>query len=504
MALARRFLRGSVLNLTDQGLRFAAVFIMTPVMVGLLGQERYGLWVLLMSIVGHYALLDFGMSFSISRFFSRAIGAGDDDRLSSLISTSFLLMGRIAAVALVITAVGFLVVPAFGLDDGTTSLVRTIVLVYGIYLALGFPVRVFRSLLKSHLRYDLLVLASIVQIVVANVLIYWFLTNGYGLLSLALINVAAGVLEYAIVVVAALRTSFRGLSVGRNRVDSGDGREILRYSAVAFVEQMGNTLRSKIDPVIIGAVLGYSSVTLYAVGTRFPVYLTDIVGAVLGGQLLALFSQTQGRSGTAGESTGQFLVATRMSTVIAVFCGSSMIFYGTDFIERWMGAGFETSSRILIILTVPYVFSLMQYPCLSYIYSIAKHRYLAMVVFAAGAANVVLSLILVRFFGIDGVVWATFIEMIVVYLAVFPVMICRLTGIRLGHYYSNALLSPLGACLMILVPFFVAARPFLEADYGRLMLMGSLQVAIFIPLCYLFVLRDSERSLIKSALRIAS
>ena len=52
MGLAQRFLRGTVLNLGDQALRFVAVFVMTPIMIRFLGDDRYGFWVLLMAIVG--------------------------------------------------------------------------------------------------------------------------------------------------------------------------------------------------------------------------------------------------------------------------------------------------------------------------------------------------------------------------------------------------------------------------------------------------------------------
>lgn len=499
MELARRFLRGSVLNLADQGLRFAAVFVMTPVMIGFLGAERYGFWVLLMSIVGHYSLLDFGMSFSISRFFSRAIGSGDDRALSVLVSTSLAIMARIGMVALGLTVAGLLVVPWFGLEPEAARLARWILALYGVFLAAGFPVSVCRSLLKSRLRYDLLVMASTVQIVLGNLLMFWFLSRGCGLLALAVVNVCAGFLEYAIVVLAARAGPSSRLTVGRALVDRERGREILRYSLVAFVTQVGNNLRSRIDPIIIGAVLGYSAVTLYAVGTRFPIYLTDVVGAVLGGQLLAVFSQSQGRTSSAEESTRQFILATRVSCVIAVFCGSSMMFYGRDFIDRWMGDGYEASYRILAILMVPHIFSLMQYPSLSYVYSLAKHRYLAATTIIGGTVNLALSLVLVRFLGIYGVVWATFCEMLMVYLLVFPLIVCRVGAIPARRYYGDALLHPFGLSLALLAPFYLLGSRFLEADYLQLGLMAVVQFAYFVPLAYFLIFRGSERALFRSA-----
>lgn len=500
MGLAQRFFRGSVLNLADQALRFAAVFVMTPIIIRCLGDDRYGFWVLLMSIVGHYSLLDFGLSFSISRFFSRAIGGGDERELSVLVSTTMAIMLKIGVIALIITGVGFLLIPVFGLSDELAGLARWIVLLYGLFLALGFPVRVYRSLLKSHLRYDLLVGASTVQIILGNVLIFYFLTKGHGILALAIINVAAGILEYVIVVLAVQGRASRRVPLKRSLVSPERRREILRYSGVSFVNQLGLNLRSRIDPIIIGTVVSYSAVTFYAIGTRFPVYLTDVVGAVLGGQLLAVFSQSQGKTGSAEESTGQFLTATRMSAVIALFCGSSMIFYGREFVQRWMGEGYDVSYHILAILMVAHVFSLMQYPSLSYLYSLAKHRYLAITTIVGGVGNLVLSLVLVQYYGIYGVVWATFIEMLVVYLVAFPVIICRVGGVGVGSYLGGALASPVARSLLVLAPFFMVTSRFLEADYTRLGVLGLIQVAYFMPLAWFLVLNREERQLLRSAL----
>lgn len=505
MGLAQRFLRGSVLNLGDQGLRFAAVFIMTPIMIGILGDDRYGFWVLLMSIVGHYSLLDFGLSFSISRFFAGAIGKRDDGELSTLVSTSLSIMWKIGVVALAITLVGVAIVPLFGLDAETTALTRWIVLLYGIFLSVGFPVRVFRSLLKSHLRYDLLVMASAIQIVLGNVLIFYFLTHGHGIFALAVINVCAGFLEYAIVLCAAWKTSCKEINITRSLVDRKRRSEILQYSKVAFVTRLGIDLRSRVDPIILGSMISYSAVTLYAVGTRFPIYLTDVIGAVLGGQLLAVFSQSQGKTSSAEESTRHFTMATRLSTVIALFCGTSLIFYGHDFLERWvgdrLGDGYETSYHILAILMVPYIFSLMQYPSVSFIYSLAKHRYLAMTAIIGGVSNLILSFILVQFYGIYGVVWATFIEMLVVYLIVFPNIVCRVGGIGYREYYGKTLAHPFVISLLILAPFYYLAWPFLAADYLRIVLIGAAQMLYFAPLAFLLVLRKSERAILLSAFK---
>ena len=150
---------------------------------------------------------------------------------------------------------------------------------------------------------------------------------------------------------------------------------------------------------------------------------------------------------------------------------------------------------------VPYILSLMQYPSLSYIYAQAKHRYLAITTIVGGVGNLILSLILVQFLGIYGVVWATFCEMLIVYLVVYPLIVCRVGGIGFGEFYGRTLALPLVGSLVILAPYYLAVHQFLDADYLRLIVLGALQLLFFAPLAFFFVLRREERAVLLSAFK---
>lgn len=55
----------------------ASVFYITPLMRRSLGDDGYGSWLLAMSVVSYFILLDAGVTFASARFFARAVGAGD-------------------------------------------------------------------------------------------------------------------------------------------------------------------------------------------------------------------------------------------------------------------------------------------------------------------------------------------------------------------------------------------------------------------------------------------
>jgi O-antigen/teichoic acid export membrane protein len=491
MSLARKFLQGSVLNLFEQALRFAAVFVMTPIIVRALGDDTYGFWVLIMSLFGHYALLDFGLSFSLSHFFARAIGRDEAGETEQLVNTSLSLFYRAGAIAAALTLVAVFLVPVFVDDPARLTLARSIILIYGAYIAIGFPVRVFRSYLKSHLRYDLLAFSSSIQIIGGNLTIFYFIGKGHGLLTLATINAIAGCVEYALIVFFAIR-SLRHVRFRRALVCRESKREILRYSSAAFVSQLGNNLRDKLDPIIIGSFVSVSAVTLYSIGMRFPIFLSDVIGAVLGGQLLSIFSQIHGRKNNSSLEES-FLGASRISTVAGVFGGVSLIFYGRAFIERWVGPGYHVSYEIMAILTIPQTFAIIQYPARSLLYSLNRHRYLALTSVVGGIFNLLLSIVLARIIGIYGVVWATFIEMFVVYGVIIPLIVHHSTGFALRAIFLGSIFRPAVISLLALAPYLLLVRNWVLPDYGRITVLALGQCLWFGLAIWFLVLTKYER-----------
>src|SRR5262245_11674169 len=66
-------------------------FLLTPLMVHVLGDRDYGLWVTVFSLTGYFGLVDQGLRPSLVRYVSRERAAGDVEALSSTLSSALLL-----------------------------------------------------------------------------------------------------------------------------------------------------------------------------------------------------------------------------------------------------------------------------------------------------------------------------------------------------------------------------------------------------------------------------
>src|SRR5437588_11981490 len=66
----------------------AVGFFLSPFILHRLGDDAFGLWVLIFSLTGYYGLFDFGIRSSLIRFVSKFQATGDKDQLARIINTS--------------------------------------------------------------------------------------------------------------------------------------------------------------------------------------------------------------------------------------------------------------------------------------------------------------------------------------------------------------------------------------------------------------------------------
>src|ERR1700757_4782128 len=94
------------------GVNVVTGFILSPFIVHHLGDEAFGLWILIFSITGYYGLFDLGIRSSIVRYVASYSATRDHAELSRLLSTALLGYSGIGAIAIFVTLGGSLFVDA--------------------------------------------------------------------------------------------------------------------------------------------------------------------------------------------------------------------------------------------------------------------------------------------------------------------------------------------------------------------------------------------------------
>jgi len=186
----KRVLANSLSGTSLYFVNIVVAFIMAPVLIHTLGNRDYGLWELVMSVIGYMGLLDLGIGTALVRFVSFADGKNDPVDMQQTISTSFFFFGALGFVA-VSFFLFFSLYPQLiaGPDIKDVANLRTVFLLLSINAIFLFPLQTFVATLMGVQRHFFINNVRIVLLVTQASLTYYLLQlyPDHGLVVLALL-----------------------------------------------------------------------------------------------------------------------------------------------------------------------------------------------------------------------------------------------------------------------------------------------------------------------------
>lgn len=489
---AKKLAHGSMLGVVNHLATIVVALFLMPFVVFSLGDRMYGFWTLASAFIGYYGLLDFGLSSAVGRYIARAIGAGDKEECNRIVNSAFFIYSCMGLVVLVITVLLASVAFLFFSEPVEASLFRKVILVLGVNFAINFPIKVYKGIIEANLKFEIMNFIKFITLILRTSLFVIVLINGYKILSLAVVTLIACLPEYILSVYFA-RKILPDIAINMSKWNRATTKSLFSYSSHTFIIRMADEMRFNIDALVISAFIGLSAVTHYRVAStlvqHFMVLMVTITGV-----LLPFFSKLDGEEDTEKIKETLFF-STKISVIISSFVGFGLIGWGKPFIERWMGPQYLDAYPCLVVLVVGSVFDLWQTPTISLLYGIAKHKFYSLSNTLEAVCNLLLSLLLVRRFGILGVAIGTFIPMLVMKLLIQPVYACRVSKIDYWEYVKKISHTVFMVSLALLFPVLITDR-FAAPDYFSLMGVGIISMIGFLLVIWKFEFHPNEKKLI--------
>jgi O-antigen/teichoic acid export membrane protein len=463
----KQILRNVCSSWSALGLNVLVGIFLSPYILHRLGDEAFGLWILIFSVTGYYGLFDLGIRSSIIRYVAQYSATEQYDDLNQLLNTAMFSYGGIGAVTMAITlAAAYHLNSIFRIPADFVGTARWLLLMVGFSVSLGFPLGVFSGTLEGLQRFYLLNFTNVSSILLRAALIVIALQHGGGLLTVALITTAlpllTGLVNFAIVL------HLLPLHFGPKYVSRASLRRIASYSGTTFLIIVAWRLRFKTDAMIIGTFVSAVAVTYFTIGSRLVDYASEVVSS-LAQIFLPMSSQSQAQGDQ--DALRKIFVAGNRACAFIIFPITAILtILGKSVIEAWVGPKYvATSYPVLLILLYPTTLMLAQSASGRTLWGMAKHRTWAYVVLVEGTANVVLSVILVRRYGIVGDAIGTAIPLTCSMLFFLPQHLCRLLGIKLRTYIFQAFTLPAVLCLPLIAVLLLMKRWFVPHHLGPLL-----------------------------------
>jgi len=488
MSRARRIAQNVLSNWMALAITTVVGFFLSPFVVHHLGNLTYGVWVIIMSLVSYMNLLDLGLRGAVTRFVSK--GTAQQDHEASNQAVSGALWIRLW-ISLAIIAAGLVASAAFNhvftIPVELQQTARIAVLITAVTVAINLWCGVFGGVLVALHRYDLTSSVSILQTVARAAGIVFLLRSGHGIMALAIWDLCTTLTANAALIILCFRT-YPQLKVVLGRPDKATLKKLWNYSLYAFLINVAVQVTYYTDNVVVGAFLSPAAVTLYAIGGLLIAYVRQIVSSMT--TTFTPLASTFEAEGSQRNLRRLLIHGTRAALLVSLPIEVALFFRGHTFIRLWMGAQYaEPSGTVMQILLLSVVFSSANVTSGGIVYGMEKHKRIALWATAEGAANFILSVILVRRIGIYGVAWGSAIPSVIIELLLWPAYICRLVQIPVRTYLWQAWIRTSLAVL----PFALACAAAERFWPARNLAVFFLQIAALLPLLplmFLLMFRD--------------
>jgi O-antigen/teichoic acid export membrane protein len=459
------------------GMNVLVGIFLSPYILHRLGDTAFGLWILIFSVTGYYGLFDLGIRSSIVRYIARYSTSGEQQELRSLVNTALLAYTLIGAAAMMVTIAAMRYVDRlFQVPPDFLVSARWLLLIVGTSVSLGFPLAVFSGILEGLQRFYVLNSITVSTSLLRALLVVIALQHGGGLLTVALITVVFPLIAGVGNFLSTLR--LLPLRFGLRYVKKSSLRQIASYSGTTFLIIVAGKLRFKTDALIVGTFVSAVAITYFTIGSRLVDYATETVSS-LAQIFIPMSSQSQARGDIQGLRR-ILLLGNRASAFIIFPITVILTILGKSVIEAWVGSKYVAASYpVMLVLLYPTTLMLAQSSSGRTLWGLAKHRTWAWVALAEGAANLILSVILVRRYGIMGDAIGTAIPLVFSMILFLPRHLCKLLGIDMKSYLSQAYLLPALLCVPLTAVLLLMQRWYVPHSLLQLLVQVVIAAIVY-------------------------
>ncbi|MGA1865734.1 MAG: oligosaccharide flippase family protein [bacterium] len=378
------------------------------------------------------------------------------------------------------------------------DLARSILFLCGIDFGIKLIDIVFSGMLFGLQQFYIKNFIDIIIIIITNLIIYTFLSRGYGILCLLTIIIVFDLLKTAILFIACKKV-YPSMEFKLSSVNKESFRTLLSFASKVFTSSSLSRIAYNADPIIISYFLSPVWTTIFSIPQRLVRYVKQTTWS-LTAIFLPVFSDLDKRKDLDGLQTiyfnyTRYILIALLPLIVAVSV------YGILFISLWVGESYAQKSNIVFYLLLGSMFVNFFQPLDQRLF-MGTNKLNIMVIFSAASSilNVTLSIILVKPYGINGIAFATLITIFFLRISyLFLAFIYYDIGIPKYIYLSTS--SPIFCSA-----FYGAALLFIKSkfscnSYYQIILQVMACLPIYILISYFFSLKSNEKAYGKELIR---
>ncbi len=413
-----------------KGLAVAASFFAVPLMIRYLGQEQYGIWSTLLSIMSWVVFFDLGIGNGLRNKLTESLAKNQVSEAVGYISSGYTWIGTISLALFVLVAFTSFLIPwqiVFNTQTLSEATLRNAVLIAAFFILLNFWIGLINQVLNAVQKTSLVVFGQFISSALGLVIVFvltkttdtslLYLVTGYG------VSIVVSSLFLSFWFFKKRRELIPKLSFDRQHVNP-----LLLLGMQFFTIQLAVLVIFTTDKILITHLFGPQYVTQYDVVFKLFSIITIIHGLIT----VPLWSSyTDAYHRTDFE---WIKVTLRKQLFIFIWIVLATIVLGLMaklIIELWIGNEVEVPDMLIFSMGAFVVIFTWNNIFAYFLNGIGKIRVQLYTAIIAMLINVPLAIILAKYFGfgIDGVVWATCLSLMI-FAIVGPIQVVSILTLK--------------------------------------------------------------------------
>ncbi len=319
-------------------------FFATRTIVKSLGDQDYGIYVLVMGFVGYSFNFSFGRA--ITKYIAEYRATGEQDKIPDLISSAFFInfIVGIFSVSTICFLAGWLVSYVLKIDVESQS--KSVIALYiaSAIIFVSMLNQIFNSILQGIQRFDVyskIFNLNNLAILSGNL---FLAISGYKLISLFIWNLSVTSVScvifavYAKKLVPEFKLSFKFAPETL--------KLILKYSSGVIAYQIASNFLLLFERGWITRQLGIENLTYYVVPMMLAIYIHSFVSSLI----LFIFPLASELKNDKEKLLRLYTKTTKVVILIVAFCGTTLAVESRFFLTLWLGNEFAEKAWLLLVI----------------------------------------------------------------------------------------------------------------------------------------------------------
>lgn len=472
-------------------------FLVTPYILSAIGEASYGVYKTITSLSSSLMILDLGLGGTAMRYIAKYRSEKTEGKIPGFVSMALGEGCIISVVVAVVSLVLYAMIPTIyknGLVDNEIILAKQLFAILAVNMVLHILENIFNGIISGYNKFTFANGLKLIRIITRIVLIFVVFAFWKNALALVLIDLVLTIALLAVESVYVLQKLNVRVRLSFKNWDKEVFRESFKYTAMLFLTTIAAQINNNLDNVVIGAIQGSAFVAVYSMGLLiFSMF--EQLSTSISGVMLPTVTNILNKEDAQNRIQSTIISVGRLQFILLGGVFTGFVFLGRQFIELWLGDGFQDVYIIAVILMGPALLELCVNVCLSVLRAKNMLGFRTGVLFSVTVLNALITVIGVKFFGYYAAAAGTAVSFILGSLVIMNIYYCKKLSFNMLKIYGG-IFKGIWLCLVVAGASLAVVTRWYNGSWLSLIMCGCIFCLVYGVSLVLFGLNKTEKKMI--------